>query len=256
MKKTIVAMLALTGVAFGDASLLWELDITKQGIGVSEKSVQGVSFGEISTAGITLNDGSFTTSTSSSLSIYQTGQNVLTMNDSFSIAFKATLGANASGNNWPVMLTVGEDNAYKMLVWAATPDAGWGEGDKYGMDPENWTGVSKTSGGDVATGEERAYVLTYDASGAKPVFTLYVDGVKTADRTIAEINKTSATVDSFCFGGILNANGRKYEATFSNVQMYSGVLSQGQIAQLVPEPATATLSLLALAGLAARRRRK
>ncbi len=45
------------------------------------------------------------------------------------------------------------------------------------------------------------------------------------------------------------------------MQLYSGVLTQEQILALspnatVPEPATATLSLLALAGLCARRRRK
>ncbi|MBR1998249.1 MAG: PEP-CTERM sorting domain-containing protein [Akkermansia sp.] len=38
--------------------------------------------------------------------------------------------------------------------------------------------------------------------------------------------------------------------------LYSGVLTNAQMTALIPEPATATLSLLALAGLAGRRRRR
>lgn len=41
-----------------------------------------------------------------------------------------------------------------------------------------------------------------------------------------------------------------------SISAYNGVLTTSQMAALIPEPTTATLSLLALAGLAARRRRK
>jgi len=45
------------------------------------------------------------------------------------------------------------------------------------------------------------------------------------------------------------------QAGTMNAAIFSGVLTTQQMADLIPEPTTATLSLLALAGLAARRRR-
>lgn len=57
-------------------------------------------------------------------------------------------------------------------------------------------------------------------------------------------------------------NGRDVDGTvtFENVVVWNRALDavevQSLVVRAVPEPATATLSLLALAGLAARRRRK
>ena len=55
------------------------------------------------------------------------------------------------------------------------------------------------------------------------------------------------TIDKFALGGRIGGkNGNN-----ANVTVYGASLTK-----IVPEPTTATLSLLALAGLAARRRRK
>ena len=265
MKKTIITLLALAGVAMADGTLLWELDIQKTGITLSENSSSQVQLGSISTDGITLNDGSFTTSTTNSLTLNLSNAGGLQMQHGFSVAFKANLLSYDSGNEWPIMFAVGEASDYNYFFWASTPKAGWGEDDKYGFDctgawslkDENDKVIGGTPGGDVELNVERSYVITMDTSDVtKPVLTLYVDGVEAATRVFGSQQGNKQAVDYLCFGSSTAGETRKYEATFSQVQMYSGVLSQSQITALVPEPATATLSLLALAGLAARRRRK
>ncbi len=53
------------------------------------------------------------------------------------------------------------------------------------------------------------------------------------------------------------ANSTSYESSGTiSISAYNGALTTTQMAALIPEPSTATLSLLALAGLAVRRRRK
>ena len=68
---------------------------------------------------------------------------------------------------------------------------------------------------------------------------------------------TEGIADSIVFSQWTTEAGKQNtnRATIS-MSAYSGVLEKEQMIALIPEPTTATLSLLALAGLAARRRRK
>ena len=80
---------------------------------------------------------------------------------------------------------------------------------------------------------------------------------KTNNSVTTEIDYTKDVVGLFSLGSWAGSslNGRM-TADVYNLAIYNGALSAEEVAKLVPEPTTATLSLLALCGLAARRRRK
>jgi len=75
----------------------------------------------------------------------------------------------------------------------------------------------------------------------------------------------SGNLSNFQFGSLWGDGSRRANAQFDDLAIWNRVLDEREIASLangstalnaVPEPTTATLSLLALAGLAVRRRRK
>ena len=99
-------------------------------------------------------------------------------------------------------------------------------------------------------------ILTADVGETFALFTgvdnLYLNGTKCDSVSLS--NTVSASV---YFAGLENSNGRYYWLTYNSVSIDEGVLSVLITdTASIPEPATATLSLLALASLAARRRRK
>ena len=138
---------------------------------------------------------------------------------------------------------------------------------------------------DNSTLNSSQYALAYDGSGSKvspnrmtatpaptgdtPVtITLtiadtavnyYLNGnsIGSATLNISGNDWTAETITTLSLGSWpgSSANSRS-SAKFYNLAVYSGAMSASEVAALVPEPTTATLSLLALAGLAARRRRK
>ena len=83
--------------------------------------------------------------------------------------------------------------------------------------------------------------------------TLFVDGEQAGYTTITSADQYSASklIKRFKFGGKLNGTNNNANIILHDAQFVSGLTTQ-----IIPEPTTATLSLLALAGLAARRRRK
>ena len=100
--------------------------------------------------------------------------------------------------------------------------------------------------------------LVSDMTDTKTL-TLYIDGQQVGQHT----NWVAAEGDSpalkgLQFGALFGSESRKFpEAEIGNITLWNKALSASEVKGLiVPEPATATLSLLALAGLAARRRRK
>ena len=86
--------------------------------------------------------------------------------------------------------------------------------------------------------------------------TLYVNGKQTSQVTnwVAAEGETLA-LTGFQFGSNFSDVDKIANAEVSNITVWDKALSSAEVAALVPEPATATLSLLALAGLCARRRR-
>ncbi len=103
--------------------------------------------------------------------------------------------------------------------------------------------------------------ISYDS--ATSTATWYLNGASVATQTIA-IDFEKPETGAGCAIGANGLNQTQGQANMilDKVQVYDVALSQADIVKNagmtkpVPEPATATLSLLALAGLAARRRRK
>lgn len=102
-------------------------------------------------------------------------------------------------------------------------------------------------------------ILTGDGT----TLTLYVDDfVATFD-----YSGTTGDLSNFQLGSLWGDGSRRVEAQYDDLAIWNRVLSTEEVSLLskgavadgtltIPEPTTATLSLLALAGLAARRRRK
>ena len=100
-----------------------------------------------------------------------------------------------------------------------------------------------------------AYTITLVSNSSDKTFTAYVNGQQVSQW----INWDTNTGITGMQLGKRFGNGRDISgtATFENVIVWNRALSASEISGFViPEPNTATLSLLALAGLAARRRRK
>ena len=83
--------------------------------------------------------------------------------------------------------------------------------------------------------------ITWDDVSQKFVATIYVDGTEAGQQTMGD----SFVLDKISVATAGNNNSWQSQPSYSNMLL-----------KVVPEPTTATLSLLALAGLAARRRRK
>ena len=249
MKKTIIALMALAGVATAEEpKVLWDMDFASTGVtlttaeGVTTNLKSGVGKDLISDGSITLNNNSFSfTQTAGKLSYA----------DEFTLVVTVQLGATQTGN-WPAIFGLGETN-----TWAWKPSfyvvSGTFNLDKDGFDGANETnkGVGKVSYtlpsegyGDIVT-----LALQNDGSGK---LSLYVDGVLAGYSTIANATDYGSNkfINNFTFGA-RNDGGNK-----SNIILHDAQFVQGLVTQIIPEPTTATLSLLALAGLAARRRRK
>ena len=88
----------------------------------------------------------------------------------------------------------------------------------------------------------------------------YVDGVANSDIitfTYADGVTASTALTGFQFGAAFGGNRVSNSVTLDNIAVWNRALSAAEVATLpLPEPTTATLSLLALAGLAACRRRR
>ena len=161
------------------------------------------------------------------------------------------MGASQPGN-WPAIFGLGETN-----TWAWKPSfyvqTGTFKLDKDGFDSANET--NKGVGGVTYTLPSEGYgdivtiALQNDGNGK---LSLYVDDVLAGYSTIGNATDYGSNkfINNFTFGA-RNDGGNK-----SNIILHDAQFVQGLVTQIVPEPTTATLSLLALAGLAARRRRK
>ena len=263
MKKTIIALMALAGVATADTlEKLWSIDFTtlqREGNKVTIESGDyefTVWDGTLSSAGITSN---YTPPTSvngnnrpgESISrVHIVGDTGMTWGDDFAVEVVFTLPSNFDHHsNWPAIFNMyGNGNNDNLRFGPYVDITSYGvdgvSADALPKPEQDWTSVTLTTG-------EAHTALLYVVDGA---VTLTIDGAVAAKATLNTGYYTPSTViDNMLIGGHTGNNngpvanhGWNMDVTVSSLSMY----------KVVPEPATATLSLLALCGLAARRRRK
>ncbi len=232
MKKTIITLMALAGVAFG-------ADYTVE-------NVWTVNFGSAYTNGYEAT-GSITSitqtwdivaveggaQTSGEKRVHLRDDKFGSWDSDFEFSITLTLGDPISAsNNWPVFFELADSDSNKLRVG-----------------PYIAAGNTVDMDGNVTKNEERAASVT---AGGTHTITLTkignsvsaaVDGVVSSTGTI----NYSGTINNITLGGDTNGY-YKLNSVVHSISMSS--------ITVVPEPATATLSLLALCGLAARRRRK
>lgn len=263
MKKTIIALLALTGVASAASVGYSSMDETqKDGIVLAWDFSDGVATPDVGSV-----SGSFTLNTESTAAVLNSSSDhpwTGSLADSFAAGnftlsfdiykFEASnwqtlvslYSANA-GNGDSLSLQIGVTNSGELSVFN---EVAGGTG-YAGIDTDGNIGTGLTSsysGSDTIT-------LVSDMTDTQTL-TLYVNGKQIgqyANWTASEGQALKGLQFGATFGG-----GRVFpDAEIGNVALWNKALSATDVAGLlVPEPTTATLSLLAMAGLAVRRRRR
>lgn len=271
MKKTLLVLLTLGAIASGADTKeeLWSIDFTTLN---RTSSGQEITFGDykfkvwdgtLSSAGITSNYTPATTTTNEAGEtvtvpakidrVHIVGTTGVTWGDNFAVEVVFTLpDGYDKASNWPAIFNMyGDDNNDNLRFGPYVKDS------SYGIDGVSSTALVKPATPDwtavaLTTGEEHTALLSvYEGA-----VTLTIDGAIAAKATLNTSNDyyaPSIEIDNMLIGGhagniygpVADHNWNM-DVTVSSLTMY----------KLVPEPTTATLSLLALAGLAARRRRK
>ena len=153
-----------------------------------------------------------------------------------------------TGNGYKNSLTL-QVNSGKELVWSSSNGGEASYAGNAAHDLSTGIYTSTTQGKTHANGQ----TLTLVQDSTAKTLTLYVNGEQVAQAT----NWNAAAMKAINFGCIFGGGKKIGSAEIDNLAIWNKALSSNQVKSLVvPEPTTATLSLLALAGLAARRRRK
>lgn len=259
MKKNLVLILALAVAGAAQAASLTYSEYTdalKDGLQVAYSfDSTNPDFGSMSVGELTVTDQGTSTSTMWCTSMndggaYNTG--------AFTVSFDL-LGF--TGANWTNILdlhTVGNDGSCSMGDTHAL-QIQIDNANTFHVYNAGHFGGTSTDGGNITLGAKDSLLdstitLTFDGS----TVTGYVNG-KAAGSFVLE-NVTSPALTGFQFGHSLGGGRASGAREYDNVAFWNRALTADEVGVLaatpaVPEPATATLGLLALAGLAARRRR-
>lgn len=232
MKKTLIALMALVGVASAAT--------TQSSLTLSEVDLGSLLVKDISEASLTTTTG-FTI--------------MLTLDFDSS---------NAGPAMWFSTLESTDENVGTSYT-DSVATIGWGAP----KDPKDYRLTLFTKGGSAVGASTSADAISGSTPGDSSkfqttAFVTYSGGTATlfeidSDGELIQTGSTiyspsGTSVNSLVLGNwghsATNAKGK------ANIALYSGVLTKTEMQALIPEPTTATLSLLALAGLAARRRRK
>ena len=224
MKNTIVALLALTGVAWAD----------------SASDMNTALSNAITLSGYKENDSfqlSFTISAPNSAGATKT---LLTLSNDYYLVAQAYkdpgyLGFSTANDamsvptdqatQWPSSSITTTDPVHRYTT----------DGYFYGWFSKASTDNATGTGTGTNIGDDAKITLTYTAKSSGNILEVKLD--RTSDDSVITMNNITLKATDLEFKTLTGGN-----VTFSS--------------QSVPEPTTATLSLLALAGLAARRRRK
>jgi len=262
MKKTIHAVAALTVAAsiqaVAEGELQWNLLFTGNNYSVTGAQGQTYSTLTVNLGSAQVSDGVCTTPGNSNRVRIEDSDSPVSVTNNFSLVVQGGLASTIT-TDYPVLFGfgLGPSNNFKVNANRASSDLG--------IAPEGYALNADYSerGGSIAPGM-CTYIVTYtyNESDKTASLTLYQDAVLVASALTNSIGTDKeGPLDYFTVGGRPYNTSNLSNFSFTNMQLYSGVLTQEQILTLspnatVPEPATATLSLLALAGLCARRRRK
>lgn len=154
-------------------------------------------------------------------------------------------GVTGNGYGNAMSIRAGETSADNLVV--STRESGYKGFDGSETAKQIDTGIA----GNVGT---LGKTLTLVSDGAASLLTLYIDGTQVGQISEWESQKVTG-IQFGCFAGGWN---KIDSATLDNLNIWDRALTASEVQSLqvqAPEPTTATLSLLALAGLAARRRR-
>ncbi len=236
MKKTLITLMALVGVASATTP---QSVLTLSNVDLGELAVI-----DISTANLTTTDG-FTIMLTLDFKSASNGPAMW-----FSKLESTHTNVGTSYEDSVATIGWGSPNyqsSYRLSLFTTGGSAG---GVSTSADA-----ISGSTTGDPVKFRTTAFV-TY-SGGTATLYEINSDGelLQTGSTTYSSTETTETSVKSLVLGNWahngVNATGN------ANIALYSGVLSQKAMNELlIPEPTTASLSLLALAGLAARRRRK
>ena len=252
MKKTLIALMAMAGCAMG-ANLVAEWD---------DFTNLSYTTGE-STYTLTLNNGSSVNAETGDM--WVDGANGTTKLDltgaglTFANGFTVHMqvkGITSSGGKTPYgLFSVGTANDnYAALAGLRTEQTGYpvmfaynGSADKISTSQEG------TANNTVLAGDVFTSVTVTMVEGS---FKFYMNGDLVATATKTEL--MAGEITTLALGGWVGSSDNSLlDYTLGSLAVYKGAMSATEVKALnIPEPTTATLSLLALAGLAARRRRK
>ena len=255
MKKVILAWCAMGSVTMGatigpinteDSTLKAYWDFTK-----SSTPVGSISWSELPT----WNAKGYGESTATDKHPYTTSAGL-----SAATGFTVSFDINQTGNGTLLSMTTGNmSKPWRSLSITMSNDSTTGKSTvsaQFLGIPEN--AVSKTltlSSTDWTT----LTLVGYESATVENTLCLdfYVNGDLVGTSTNASAtNFVDETINNMQFGYFGNS-GNGASTNFDNILVYSRALNAAEVKNLtVPEPTVATLSLLALAGLAARRRRK
>ncbi len=253
--------MALAGMAMAKTTLVWDLDMSSNGItirtaeGVTTNLGSGVASSGYNTSdqSITLSESGFT---------FRQSAGCVTYGDAFSML--VTVRVAKGTNGWPTIFGFGDYNSSKPNEnpsWKAhmgTSDGKWvldkdDYSDKHLDQSKKESGeVVYTLPSDGSYGDKIDVIIQNDGKGT---LTLYVGDSTNGYEMAGYTSFNAANFSSYSSNelDLFSIGERSREGNNdSKIKLYDAKLVKGLI---VPEPATATLSLLALAGLAARRRR-
>ena len=228
MKKTLIALLALTGVAAAELdptplTLTFTKDITATSSLPDDFDVDSISLtGDATTC---LDQGTYK-----------------------SDYLRPNTNVDLNNTSWTLTFTLGNDSGSDYLIDNITIDAFSFTGGGATQNNNRNFLFTVTAGETTVATRENLYIKGNDHNGSKGSF-----GSLTLD---LDNSVTIAANDSLTFAITVNQGGQVTEANGGGQGRGSFVGIETVRFNAVPEPATATLSLLALAGLAARRRRK
>ncbi len=255
MKKTIIALLSLGSIAFGaDAELAWSVDCTHDAYNMQAgNSPINASY---SSGNFEQGVGVITAGTAADGSGIALTRELQAINTEFSLTFslaevRTSFESDAESQQL-TLLAMKKSDGYVFSVLANSQTGAITL--NLGNATENPTNNNLSLQGN--TSKAQRITLTFgnlEGDSGKALVSVYLDERLAASAEMKAAWRTTDNVTS----NLLTGYGRVgVAAVVSEISYYNGALTQSQINELVPEPATATLSLLTLAGLVVSRRRK